>query len=60
MTKARREGGPGCVSPAEIRRDPGHVNMSTGKGVVARGIFISTETADKKEGTPQSSCRNSA
>jgi len=28
--------------------------------LVARGIFISTETAEKKEGTPQSSYRNSA
>ncbi len=27
---------------------------------VARGIFISTETAEKKEGTPQSYFRNSA
>ena len=28
--------------------------------LVARGIFISTETAEKKEGAPQSSYRNSA
>lgn len=28
--------------------------------LVARGIFISTETAEKKEGPPQSSYRNSA
>jgi hypothetical protein len=27
---------------------------------VAKGIFISTETAEKKEGSPQSSFRNSA
>jgi hypothetical protein len=27
---------------------------------VAKGIFISTETAEKKEGTPRSSYRNSA
>jgi hypothetical protein len=27
---------------------------------VARGIFISTETAEKKEGSPQSFFRNSA
>jgi len=27
---------------------------------LAKGIFISTETAEKKEGTPQSSFRNSA
>jgi hypothetical protein len=27
---------------------------------VAKGIFISTQTAEKKEGPPLSSCRNSA
>lgn len=51
-----------AVSPAEI--PPGvraTVKYVDRKGKsVARGIFISTETADKKEGTPQSSCRNSA
>ncbi len=51
-----------AVSPAEI--PPGiraTVKYVDKKGKsVARGIFISTETADKKEGTPQSSYRNSA
>lgn len=51
-----------AVSPAEI--PPGiraTVKYVDRKGKsVARGIFISTETADKKEGTPHTSCRNSA
>jgi hypothetical protein len=51
-----------AVSPAEI--PPGiraTVKYVDRKGKsVARGIFISTETADKKESTPQSSYRNSA
>ena len=51
-----------AVSPADI--PPGiraTVKYVDRKGKsVARGIFIPTETADKKKGTPQSSCRNSA
>jgi len=50
------------VKPAEIPLGiRATVKYVESKGhYVAKGIFISTETAEKKEGPPLSSCRNSA